>query len=180
MDLKDHNNRDKLPFEQLYQDHRAELVKFALHYTGNLEQSQDIVQEVFLTLLDRDETLEIHSSFKAYLYASVKNRCLNLLRNLKIRDTHRLIEIEALWDQILADEIRDDSLIREVLDAIEKLPPELGELFALKHLEMKKISEISREKNLNENTIKKRLMKAREILRNKLAHLNTLILNLFF
>ncbi|MBE0653697.1 MAG: RNA polymerase sigma-70 factor [Bacteroidales bacterium] len=173
--LKLLQNKNEEVFENLYEGYCEELILFAMHYLGERQKAEDIVQEFFLYFWNHTGSLTITTSIKSYLYTSIKNRCLNHLRDLKVRDKYNLIYLESLWTNIQNDTIEDSSLIREVLTAIENLPTELSDIFTLKYVEMKKISEIAKSRNINENTIKKRLMKARAILQKKLSHLKSIL-----
>lgn len=168
-------NKNEEVFQILYKDYFEELARFAMHYVGDRQKAEDLVQDFFCHFWDNIETLSITVTLKSYLYTSIKNRCLNYLRDLKVRDRYNLMYIESFWINIQEEDFDDNYIIKEVLKAIENLPPKLSSIFILKYLEKKKISEISQLKNLNENTIKKRLIKARRMLKEKLSHLISLL-----
>ena len=61
------------------------LVLFAESYVGDLETAEDMVQDVFLSLLSRSDFNEVEYS-RSYLYSCVKNGCVDYLRKLKVVD----------------------------------------------------------------------------------------------
>ena len=69
----------------LYKQYFRQLCLYALHYVGDLDESKDIVQECFASLIKNNPAL---SNPKVYLYNSVRNRCIDLLR---LRKKKRLV-----------------------------------------------------------------------------------------
>ena len=78
------SNRNEA-YEYLYNNYYTPLVLFADHYISNQETSHDLVQEVFIALLDIKIKFESLLHLKSYLYNSLRNRCLNHLRHEKIK-----------------------------------------------------------------------------------------------
>jgi RNA polymerase sigma factor (sigma-70 family) len=71
---------DRAAFEALFRLHYRPLCAFATGYVKDADQAEDIVQDLFFRLwLDRAK-VTISTSVKAYLYASVRNRCLNAVK----------------------------------------------------------------------------------------------------
>ena len=79
-------------FKKLFDQHYQNLVYFANGYLFDIDASKDIVQEVFIYIWDNSEKLRIQYSLKAYLYAMVRNRCLNLLKALKVTDNFTFLD----------------------------------------------------------------------------------------
>jgi RNA polymerase sigma-70 factor (ECF subfamily) len=69
---------DDAVFEQVFRAYYTALCGFAFRFLKNAERAEDRAQDVFGALWDARATLEIHSSLKAYLFAAVRNRALNL------------------------------------------------------------------------------------------------------
>lgn len=149
-----------------------------MYYIGDIQKCEDIVQDFFLFLWNNSGTITIKTSLRSYLYTSIKNRCLNHLRDLKIEDKYNLIYLEAFLNRSGNEELEDKKLLEELFSSIDNLSPDLAEIFYLKYYEGKKISEIASEKQISENTIKKRLLKAKEILKEKLTLIKSIILSL--
>ena len=71
---------DRTAFEALFRLHYRPLCAFATGYLKDGDQAEDLVQDLIFRLwLDR-EKVNITTSAKAYLYASVRNRCLNAVK----------------------------------------------------------------------------------------------------
>ena len=72
-------------FDVLFNQYYERLVLFAESYVGDLETAEDMVQDVFLSLLSRSDFNEVEYS-RSYLYSCVRNGCVDYLRKLKVID----------------------------------------------------------------------------------------------
>ena len=70
-------------FENLFKTHFQHLCNFAQNYVSDFETSKEIVQDVFIKLWDNKTQIDLKKSIKSYLFTSVKNRCLNYIRDNK-------------------------------------------------------------------------------------------------
>ena len=135
-------NKNIAVFEAVFHDYYPHLLRFAEGFVFDSEIAKDIVQNIFIFLWENTNRLQITSSLQTYLYVSVKNRCLNHLRDLKIEDKHHLLYIEAsLNDDNLCQE--NSELFHHIQQAIQELPPKMAEIFRLKYLDEKSIKDIS-------------------------------------
>ena len=95
--------RDKEAFRYLYEYYFAKMVLFAESYLYDEEEARDLVQDLFFHLWNHAGTLQVATSVKAYLFTSVRNRCLNAIRDRKIRDEHnnKLFEAQLFsWELV--------------------------------------------------------------------------------
>lgn len=161
-------NRNLKVYEALFVDYYPQLVRFAEGYLFDRQACEDIVQNLFIHFWENAGTIELELSLKSYFFQSVKNRCLNHLRDLNIRDKHNLIYMGAILNQEDADKFEDPEIIQQISEAISRLPKEMAEVFKLKYLEGKKLREIAQLNQISENTVKTQLQRAREKLRKML------------
>ena len=54
---------------------------YALRYTENVDDAEDIVQEAFANVWDKISSGEVISDFKSYMYRAVKNRTLSFIQS---------------------------------------------------------------------------------------------------
>ncbi|MEI6566339.1 MAG: RNA polymerase sigma-70 factor [Verrucomicrobiota bacterium] len=158
-------NRNLKVFEALFGNYYPQLVKFAEGYLFDNKECEDIVQNIFIHFWENSSQIHIEQSVKSYLFQSVRNRCLNSLRDLKIHDKLNILYLEALMNIENAEEIPDPEIILQINQAIELLPVQMGAIFKLKYLEGKKLSEIATINQISENTVKTQLLRAKEKLR---------------
>ncbi len=70
-------------FEALFRRLQPRLFAFCLKYVDDEELARDFVQECFVRLWERYDSVEI--SHESYLFMAVRNRCISHFRNLKIK-----------------------------------------------------------------------------------------------
>jgi RNA polymerase sigma-70 factor (ECF subfamily) len=119
---------DRQTFEALFRAYHARLCGFAHSYVHNAAEAEELVQDVFLNLWRTRETLEVHTSVRAYLFRAVRNRVLN--RNARAKLEQRwLEEIDASHEHIADDAPTPDLQLEEseagerLRAAIAALPP---------------------------------------------------------
>ena len=93
------------------------------------------------------------TSVKAYLFTSVRNRCLNAIRERKIRDEHNNKLIEAQLFSGTEDVVIDEDVHRRLQEALDALPDKCREIILLKVVEGKKNKEIAEQLNISMKTV---------------------------
>ena len=78
-------NGSEPAFNNLYKKYRKKLVHFAHSLLHNKEQSEDLVQDVFIKLIQNPQLYKSGNSFASWVFTIVKNNCLNVIRNDKKR-----------------------------------------------------------------------------------------------
>lgn len=159
---------EQATFEKIFRKYYASLCSYATAVLGNDEQSEDVVQEVFIYFWNHREKLEVKLSLRAYLYTSVRHQALKIMQKRLMEQKHgsRLTEfVEYLLstDYTLEEE-RAIARIREVM---EKLPQQCLKVFLMSCLEGRKYAEIADELGISVNTVKAHVMKAYRIIREK-------------
>lgn len=159
--------QDKGTFEKLFSDYYATLVSYATTYTKREDVSEDIVQDLFVTLWENQRSFSSRAALRAYLYISVKNAALDYLKHLSVED-HYLHEAWLdLLGQVAADNtICKEEIHRRLFKLIDALPERCREIFLL-HLDGKGNEEIARQLSLSIETVKTQKKRAMKTLREK-------------
>lgn len=76
--------KNRIEFENIYVAHYSRMKRFAQEYVIREEDAENIVQDVFLDLWEQNLLLLTHTNLFAYLFTSVKNRCIDFLRHKTI------------------------------------------------------------------------------------------------
>lgn len=76
-------DNDEAAFRQFYTDNVFRLFQFAFTFIQNREQSEEIVNDVFLKLWQNRSRINQIDNISVYLYVAVKNTAANYLRRLK-------------------------------------------------------------------------------------------------
>lgn len=79
--------------ERLFKAHYLDMYRFAQHYLYDKEECKDVVGDVFATLVHHKEKM-LPETIRQYLMMSVRNRCINVIKQKKLRD--RIKQLYAL------------------------------------------------------------------------------------
>ena len=169
--VKQLKDRKEEAFVSLFGQYYNSLYHFAANYLCDPEAAHDIVQELFTDLFEKSAELNIVTSVKAYLFTATRNRCLSFLRSLKIKDTHNRNMLEAHLYSDTVDAIEEPSILDELQEIVDKMPPKMKEVFRLRVVEDYKFKEIAEELGITENNAKVQMNGAVRMIREKLPDL---------
>lgn len=155
-------------FEQVFHTHYAALCRFSMQYLSDPEEAREVVQELFLVLWEKRQQVEISSSLKSYLYQSTRNKCLNHLKHLKVRDNYA-DHAKAHYPRATeANPAEYAGLEARISQAVESLPTRCREIFELSRYEGLKYREIADMLQLSPKTVEVQMVKALKTLRDQL------------
>lgn len=171
---------DKNSFEAIFNSYFTNLCHFAYRYVSDRDTSQEIVQEVFIGLWQKRESIDPEKPIKSYLFTSVKNRCLNYIRDTKkfrsyVLDVETELEIPVM-DQ---DTISISETQSRIDEALNKLPPKCREVFELSRFEELRYKAIAETLGISVKTVEVQMSKALKIMREELGDLIIWIMILF-
>jgi len=172
---------DKQQYEHIFRLHYSELCSFAVSFLEDLEDAEEIVQDIFVSLWNNKNDINIKVSIRAYLFMSVKNACLNKIKHIKIREKYKQFnEIEIENNFIDLDKILNaNELELKIKEAIDKLPSERKKIFILSRYEDLKYKEIAEKLNISIKTVENQIGSALKFLRNELAEYLTILFFIF-
>lgn len=169
---------DRPAFEALFRQHYRPLCAFAVQYVKDIERAEDLVQDLFFRLWLEREQVRITTSVKAYLFAAVRNRCLNAVKaGARVRSLHE--DLHDAADEPGRSEDEHTERIARVQAAIEALPPERRKVFKLSRYEGLKYHEIAARLGISVKTVENQMGHALRTLRTELADLVPLLPWLF-
>jgi RNA polymerase sigma-70 factor (family 1) len=170
---KDENRQvmDPLLMESLFRDHYARLCFFALKILGNQSDAEDIVQDCFIRLWNREAGVPGSVNWKAFLYQSVRNACLNALRHTEVEKRYASREVakSGTYEETLLDLIIRSELIGKIHKALEKLPPGCRQVLKLAYFESLKNEEIAESLGVSINTVKTQKARGLKLLQARLG-----------
>jgi RNA polymerase sigma-70 factor (ECF subfamily) len=165
-------------FAELVARHQRGVLAFAARMTGDREAAPDIAQETFLKAFCALASFDRKFRFTTWLYRIASNCAVDHLRRRRVRIPSRVgraAEGESPEVQIRASDPSPDQLLRcreladRLDDEIRALPPQYRQLLHLRHRGQLRYDEIARATGIPIGTVKNRIFRAREILRNRLA-----------
>lgn len=151
-------------FEQLYKENYARLYYYAFRFITDEETCKDIVNDVFEKAWQNFGKLNPETA-SAYLYAQVRNRCIDYLRHQKVEeqyaDFYRAITEE---DMDTSPDEREER-IRRIEAFIEQLKDPTKTILKECYYENKKYQEVAENFGISTSGVKKHIMKALKMLR---------------
>lgn len=159
---------DDRAFDCLFRALYEPLVRFAMKYTHSKATSCDIVQDIFVKLWQLRENLDPDLSLRSWLYTSVRNKCLNHLRDSR-KETVGLekeLTAETLYS---GDEnnSRDHKKLDLLRDWITSLPDRQKEAITLSRFEGLDHEEIAHVMSISVRTVNNHIVQALQTLREK-------------
>lgn len=160
----------RLGVELLYKRYYQPMCTHAVKFVGSREIAEDLVSEIFFQFYANQTFLEIDSSYRLYLFRTVRNRAYNYLR----WDLSRKADLGEASQKPILDEQQPDQisqfeeLYHDVEEAVNKLPIERRRIYLMQKFEGKKYREIADELNLSVKTVDVQLTRANQYIRNLL------------
>ncbi|NLP52956.1 sigma-70 family RNA polymerase sigma factor [Bacillus sp. RO1] len=153
--------------EGLIDDYGTELKRIAFLYVKDESLAEDIIQEVFISCYHHLDSFRKESSYKTWLIRITVNKSKDALKLWSFRNLVSKAEVEPPFLEVNTPE--SDTLLemekKELIQEVLELPIKLREVIILFYYKDLSIAEIVDILQLNENTIKSRLFRAREKLK---------------
>ncbi len=172
---------DSEVFQYLYDTYYYQLFCIAKQYVSDSFTAETVVSDVFFTIWEKRDTIEIHTSLIAYLVRCVRNNSINLLHKNYVNREVNIDNIESssplcfLSDDYPLGQLIEKELSSKIQTEIDALPDETRDVFLLSRIEELKYDEIAERLNISINTVKYHIKQALKILRCRL-----LILLIYF
>ncbi len=158
--------------EREFNEHHVRLLKLAYTYVKSRAMAEDIVQDVFEKAIEKESAFRGDASYKTYLIRMTINRSYDYLRSWKYKQQSITNTIAQL---INSETPEKNAILKDVKAqlgiAILKLKPKYRETIVLYYYEDFTTVEIAKLLGIPEGTVKTRLTRAREQLKNKLSGL---------
>ena len=163
-------------FELAFNKYYKPLVIYANTYIKDIPESQDIVQQVFVSVWEKRESIQIHTSLNSLLYKAVYNACLNKIKQLKVRTNHAKEVQFTAQASTLHETIQEKELQEKINMAIDRLPEQCAKIFRMSRFENLKYQEIADGLGLSVKTVENQMGKALKLMRESLKDYITLLL----
>lgn len=172
--------RDKKLFEVLYKKYYQQLFAVAYRYVGTVQIAEEIVHDVFITIWNKADQLNIQYSMKSYLFRSTVNSSLNFLKKEK-NDTakqqaYMSVQEEATPNDDALD--TEEALLNNLEKALEMLPAKCRQVMYLSRFGKLKQQEIAIQMDISVKTVKNHLTYGFQKLREHLEKHKQIIITL--
>jgi RNA polymerase sigma-70 factor (family 1) len=158
---------DRPAFAQLYTTHLDHLYRYIFLFTKSKEETEELLQDIFIKIWEHREKLAQVDTLKDYLFHVARNKLLDNIRHLQVRQ-RVLSEIRRTKDTA-ASTTGDQCAYREyyqvVQQAIGKLPPRRKLIFRLNVENGLSQDEIAGQLHISKSVVQKQLYSATHFVR---------------
>jgi RNA polymerase sigma-70 factor (ECF subfamily) len=160
----------ELLFRRLY----PKLFAYANKFLHDHDDSKEVVQAFFVSLWNHRNNLDESKSLDNYMFTSVKNRCINVLKSNALKNKRAEVMLRLYADAsqtnhsyhiLLANELQSD-----FDKALANLPTECRKVFELSRLEGLRYHEIASRLDISIKTVETQMYRALSKLRIELRH----------
>lgn len=137
---------DRGALEILVREYSDALIRFAYCYVKDSAAAEDIMEDAFAALISKNRNFDSTDNLRAYLYKTVRNKCMDYLRlhrrQVPLADIERVFSVDAT-------EEAETSLLRKennktLYEALQNLPPHYREILYLTYFEDYTVDDVSR------------------------------------
>lgn len=163
---------DSVAFQILFDHYWRRLYTTAYRKLRCHEDARDLVQELFVSLWVKRETLLVQESLDAYLFSALRYRIINYFSLQATRSLHReaLGKLAAHAQDSTSNALYAEELNNALTEQVSRLPQRMREVFELSRTEGLSIREIADRLDLSDQTVKNQISSALKTLRLKLHH----------
>lgn len=158
---------DPSAFDLLFVRYSSKLFYFVNKYLSSKEESEEIVQDVFLSLWRHKKEIRSEEAFRSYLYKIALNNIRNYFFRKQVREKHKQLIAHEYLTNSGDDEPDYEIVMRQVDRLIEQLPEKRREIFLLSRKEGLDVVEIARYLGISESTVKNQLSSAMAFLKSE-------------
>ncbi|WP_216846776.1 RNA polymerase sigma factor [Mucilaginibacter sp. L196] len=157
---------DNAAFTEIYDRYWEKMASYAIRLTKSEDEGADIVQEIFVSIWNRREVVEVKGTLVSYLIKSTRNLSLKYIEK-NITKSHFLERLSESMKDVLSDfndQVSLKQLQGHIDETVDKLPSKMREIYLLSRNEQLSHREIAQKLGIAENTVKKQISNALKIL----------------
>jgi len=158
---------DKSAFAELYNFYKVPALRFSISLLKDQEEAENMVQDVFLKIWMKRDHIKPDHNFNAYLFTCLRNMAFDHFKKIEKNEYLRRQYMEGI--KLAAEDEREEKEWRIYLiqTAVESLSVKRKQILRLNIEEGKSYQEIAEFLRISKNTVKNQLVKAKQILREK-------------
>jgi len=170
-----------LAFDALYGKYSRKLYKFGYSILKSKEDSENLIQDVFLNLWVNRHKIEKNASVQSYVFTIAYNSAISTLRR-KAKDFQFVEYLKSIQENLANPvnvEVEYHELTVKLEEIINSLPQRQKEIYLMHKVEGLKYETIAAQLHISVNTIENHMSRALKTIREKLGNY-TLVAVLFF
>ena len=170
--------KENRAYMELYDHYFARLHGFARNFVFDGEVAKDIVQNALIKLYENISLLNSEVNIGAYLCVTIRNSCLNYLRDRGVEDRHKILYLQAIEQAEALEWLDDEELIKDIKKIITGLPEKYRNICELRFYYNLKYSEIAERLGISENVAKVQIHRAVQKIKEALTNSNEHIIGI--
>ncbi|WP_443659473.1 RNA polymerase sigma factor [Clostridium algidicarnis] len=164
--MEETKDGDKESFEKLVLKHRKNAVGFAYGILKDIYMAEDIVQESFASIYINRHSYKSKNTFKTFLFAIIRNKCIDFIRKTKNYSAVNLDDISVLSTDLQPQELfQQKEELQHSIEVLNKLNEDYRIAFYLYEVEGFSYKEIAEIMHKSLPQIKITIYRARKKLR---------------
>ncbi|TLV00519.1 RNA polymerase sigma factor [Dyadobacter luticola] len=158
---------DEAAFAELYNYYKTPALRFTISLLKDEEEAENMVQDVFIKIWVKRAQIKPDYNFNSYLFTCLRNMAFDHFKKIEKSEQLRKYYMEAI--RSAGEEEREESerRISLVQAAVDSLSLKRKQILKLNIEEGKSYQEIAEFLRISKNTVKNQLVKAKQILREK-------------
>lgn len=158
-------------FRRIIERYQRPVFQMVFNLIFDRHGAEDIVQEVFLTAYQKLSTFDpMRCRFSTWLFTIARNKSINYLRQKK--QSVSLDQAAAALSSNPGDSVESEDFIRQMDDALNRLPTRQKRAFMLAEFENLPYDQIAQMECVSIGTVKSRIHRAKKKLQKMLKHLS--------
>lgn len=168
-------------FNQLFEIYSSKLYHFAYGYLKSKEDSEELVQEVFIKIWEKRTEIKDELDFQSYLFTIAYNQVKKYFRSKNIVSKYLEYAKQAQTVTPSTEQDINFSELNEIIEnLIERMPEKRKQVFIKSRIEGKNILEIAKEMTISKKTAENHLHSALKFLRTELGREHYIALLFFY
>ena len=172
---------EKNAYQELFERYAPRIYQFSLSYLKNQVDAEELVQDVFLKIWEKRETLDQSKNIKAFIFKAAVNTIYDFIRHKNIENafsdfvrSNSESGSNDTWHLVIFDEMQEN-----LQKLLAQLPEQQKKIFQLSKEEGLSNEEIASKLNLSKRTVENHLYRAVSFLKENFRN-ESLISMLFF
>jgi len=177
--LQQLNKGSEDAFSEIYRKYWKKIYMLAYDRLKDTKQSQDIVQDIFISLWERRGALEIQN-LNAYLHSSVRYSIFKLVAANKVMDDfYDLSEVLSSQASYADHRIISHELLAAFNNLVENMPAQRKKIFRMRYEENMKTRLIAEQLNISQKTVQNQLLSSYKNIRTLLTQILSVSIFIF-
>ncbi|CAH2716028.1 ECF RNA polymerase sigma factor SigW [Neobacillus rhizosphaerae] len=166
---------DEILFNEIMTRYGQDILQLVFSYVRNKQLAEDLTQDIFVKCYKALHTYKQNAKLKTWLFKIASNHCKDYLRSWyfrKVIATEKMAEMTVSSGQNVEQAVLEHEEEQTIANAVLKLPMKYREVIYLFYFEDMSLKEIESVLDVNQNTVKSRLKRAKSLLKEELEDLD--------